>query len=680
MGITRDTISTATAIVTALLVVLALSVAAAAAERRHGLSAFGDLALQEDFPHFTYANPDAPKGGTLSLIGWGGVTTFNSLNNYILKGDAAQGLNLLFDSLMARAADEPDAVYGLIAESAEVADDGNSATFYLRPEARFSDGSPITADDVVFSFETLKEKGHPLFNQQLRDVVKAEAIDPRTVRYSFQGDLIRDLPLTVAGLPVFSKAYYSTKAFDETTLEPPLGSGPYLVNNFGQGRNIVYRRNPDYWAKDLPVNKGRWNFDKIRYEYFRDRTAGMEAFKAGTYDLREEFTSKVWATEYEFPAIRDGRVKKDTLTDETPSGTQGFFINTRRDKFKDPRVREALALAFDFEWTNRNIFYSLYDRTKSFFENSPMEASGEPSDEERILIESLGVDVPDGTFGPAIVPPVSNGSGQDRDLLLQAGQLLDDAGWRVKDKKRVNEAGEQLSVEFLTFEPTFERIIAPYVKNLTLLGIEARIRRVDPAQYQRRLKDFDFDITTQRYVMRNTPGVELRSYFGSEAADLEGSLNLAGIKDPAVDALIENVVAAKTREDMTVAAQALDRVLRAGHYWVPHWYKGSHTLAYWDKFSRPEIKPKYDRGILDTWWLDEAKASEAAGAKTADAKTAGAKTAGAKTANAEADKQSGATSETGGESSSRLWFVFGGILIAVLAVALFLRGRRRPKT
>lgn len=581
-----------------------------AAERAHGLSAFGDLGLPDDFAYLPYADPDAPKGGTFSLVGWGGVTTFNSLNNYILKGDAAQGLELLFDTLMVRASDEPDAMYGLVAESAEVSKDGLSATFHLRPEARFADGSPLTAEDVVFSFETLKEKGHPLYGQMLRDVESAEAIDPQTVRYRFKGELVRDLPLTVAGLPILSKAYYADKKFDETTMEPPLGSGPYEIDNFKQGRTIVYRRNPDYWAKDLPVNKGRWNFDQIRYEYFRDRTAGMEAFKAGTYDFREEFTSKVWATEYDFPAIRDGRVKKEVLPDETPSGTQGFFINTRRDKFSDPRVREALGLAFDFEWTNRNLFYGLYERTESFFENSPMEAEGLPSDAETALIESLDVKMPEEALGSAVMPPESDGSGRDRKLLMKAAKLLNEAGWQVKERKRVNDKGEQLKVEFLTFEPTFERIIAPYVNNLKLLGIDARIRRVDPAQYQRRLKDFDFDITTQRYVMRNTPGVELRSYFGSQAADLSGSLNLAGIKDAAVDALIEKVVSAKNREDMTTAARALDRVLRAGHYWVPHWYKGSHTVAYWDKFGRPETKPKYDRGILDTWWFDKGEAAK----------------------------------------------------------------------
>lgn len=645
----------------AALVGLALSAAAAgAAERTHGLSAFGDLALPEDYTHLNYADPEAPKGGTLSLQGWGGVTTFNSLNNYILKGDAAQGLELLFDSLMARASDEPDAVYGLVAESAEVADDGMSVTFYLRPEARFSDGTPVTAEDVVFSFETLKEKGHPIYHQMLRDVTKAEAIDPRTVRYTFQGDLVRDLPLTVAGLPIFSKAYYADRKFEETTLDPPLGSGPYLVDDFAQGRTIVYKRNPDYWAKDLPINKGRWNFDKVRYEYFRDRTAGMEAFKAGTYDFREEFTSKVWATEYDFPAIRDDRVKQEVLPDDTPSGTQGFFINTRRDKYKDPRVREALALAFDFEWTNRNMFYGLYDRTESFFENSPMEATGEPSDAERALIESLDVEVPEAALGPAIMPPKSDGSGQDRNLLREAGKLLDEAGWRVENGKRVNDQGEQLSVEFLTFEPTFERIIAPYVKNLKLLGINARIRRVDPAQYQQRLKDFDFDITTQRYVMRSTPGVELRSYFGSQSADLDGSLNLAGIKDPAVDVLIEKVVAAKTREDMTTAARALDRVLRAGHYWVPHWYKGSNHVAYWDKFSRPETKPKYDRGILDTWWFDEAKAANVAANRSA--------------------KAADASEDTVEAEGSRTWLIVGGAVLALLALTFFFRGRRKAKS
>jgi microcin C transport system substrate-binding protein len=628
---------------------------AAGAEHRHGLSAFGDLAYPAGFDHFAYANPEAPKGGEFSLIGWGGVTTFNSLNNYILKGDAAQGLELLFDSLMTPAADEPDAVYGLVAESAELADDRKSVTFYLRPEARFADGTPLIADDVVFSFDTLKTKGHPLYRQMLQDVVKAEALDPHTVRYTFQGDLVRDLPLTVTVLPIFSKAYYANRPFDQTTLDPPLGSGPYLVDSLAQGRTIVYRRNQSYWAKDLPVNRGRWNFDKIRFEYFRDRTAGMEAFKAGFYDFREEFTSKVWATEYDFPAIRAVKIKKEILPDETPSGTQGFFLNTRRDALKDPRVRQALDLAFDFEWANRNLFYGLYDRTVSFFENSPMKAVGEPSEPERALLTGLGVSVPEEALGPAYLPPKSDGSGQDRNLLMQAGKLLDEAGYTVKNGVRVNAKGEPLALEILIFEPVFERLAAPYLKNLKLLGIDARIRIVDAAQYQQRLKSFDFDITTERYTMRNTPGVELRSYFGSAAAQMDGSLNLAGISDPAVDALIERVIGAKSRDELTTAARALDRVLRAGHYWVPHWYKPSNSVAYWDKFSRPETKPRFDRGILDTWWYDEAKAAKLANVAVGPAPT---------------------------DSTSRrpLWML-AALIGLVLAVYLVLRMRRpaRPE-
>jgi len=640
----------------AALVLAILLAPAAASERKPGLSAFGDLAYSANFQHFAYANPDAPKGGTFSLVGWGGVTTFNSLNNYILKGDAAQGLELLFDSLMVPAADEPDAVYGLVAESAEVADDGKSVTFYLRPEAKFADGTPLTADDVVFSFDTLKNKGHPIYHQTLQDVVKAEALDPHTVRYSFTGDLVRDLPLTAATLPIFSKAYYTTRPFEETTLDAPLGSGPYLVDQVAQGRTVVYRRNPDYWAKDLPVNRGRWNFDKIRFEYFRDRTPAMEAFKAGAYDFREEFTAKVWAMEYDFPAIRAGKVKKEVLADETPSGTQGFFLNTRREALKDPLVRQALDLAFDFEWSNRNMFYDQYTRTQSFFENSAMKAEAEPSDAERALMAGLGVRVADAALGVAYLPPKSDGSGQDRNLLLKAGKLLDEAGWTVKNGVRVNAQGEPLKLEILMFEQAFERIAAPYVKNLKLLGIDASIRMVDPAQYQQRLKDFDFDTTTERYQMRNTPGVELRSYFGSQAAKMDGSLNLAGISDPAVDALIERVIAAKSREELNTAARALDRVLRAGHYWVPHWYKASNNIAYWDKFSRPATKPRFDRGILDTWWYDEAKAAKL-------------------TANAASSPEAQAEPK-----SRHPWAIIAALLGLALAVYLFVRRRRSART
>jgi microcin C transport system substrate-binding protein len=462
----------------------------------------------------------------------------------------------------------------------------------------------------------------------------------------------------VAELPIFSKAYYSSHDFAQTTLDLPLGSGPYVVGDLKQGRTISYKRNPNYWGKDLPVNRGRWNFDEIRFEYFRDRTAGMEAFKAGTYDFREEFTSKVWATEYDFPAIRAGKVKKEVLADETPSGTQGYFLNTRREQLKDPLVRKALDLAFDFEWTNRNLFYSLYTRTQSFFENSTMKAEGEPSPAEKTLLDGLGVPVSPEALGPAYLPPKTDGSGNIRNQLEEAGQLLDQAGWTMKNGKRVNGNGEQMKLEILNFEPAFERVTAPFVKNLQMLGIDASMRMVDAAQYQRRLKSFDFDITTERYQMRNTPGVELRSYFGSDAAKMDGSLNLAGISDPAVDALVERVIAAKSRHELETAARALDRVLRAGHYWVPHWYKASNTIAYWDKFSRPETKPRFDRGILDTWWYDAAKAAKL----TAAAKSPG---------------DEGGGSERGRSSPLRLIFgILLALAIAGYALIKFLRRKR----
>lgn len=579
-----------------------------AAEPRHGLSVFGSLAYPPDFKHFGYANPDAPKGGRLSLVGPAGIITFDSFNGHILKGDAAQGLELLTDSLMARASDEPDAVYGLVAKTATVADDGMSITFSLRPEAKFADGSALTADDVIFSFQTLKEQGHPRYRIALRDVEKAEALDPATVLYTFKGTLVRDLPVVVATLPILPKKFYTEHKFEETSLIPPLGSGPYKIANFKAGTFVLYQRRDDYWAKDLPVNKGRFNFGEIKYEYFRDRTAELTSLKSGAFDFREEFTSVDWATDYDIPAVTQGRMIKESLPDDTPSGAQGFFINTRREKFNDIRVRKALGLAFDFEWTNKNLFYGLYQRTGSFFENSPMKAEGAPSAEELALLEPYRDKLPTEVFATAVTPPLSDGSGSDRKLLREASRLLDEAGWKQKGTARVNAKGEPLSLEILNFSPSFDRIILPYIKNLKAIGIDASLRNVDPAQYERRVKAFDFDVTTERYSMRLTPGIELKTFWGSESAKTDGSFNLAGISDPALDALIERIMAARSRNELEVAARAADRVLRAGYYWVPQWYKPSHNLAYWNKFSRPEIMPKYERGVTDTWWYDEGKA------------------------------------------------------------------------
>jgi len=591
------------------LTLAALLVAAAPvlAEPRHGLSAFGDLKYPLDFSHFDYVNPGAPKGGRLSMIGTAGLTTFDSFNNYILKGDPAQGLAFLFDSLMTRALDEPDAVYGLVASSAEVTPDGKSVVFHMRPEAKFADGSPVTAEDAAFSFETLKEKGHPSLAIPLRDVVKAEALDPHTVRYTFEGDLTRDLPRIVATLPLLSKAYYTEHPFKQTSLDRPLGSGPYKIADFKPGTNVTYKRRPDYWAKDLNVNRGRFNFDELRYEYYRDRTLELEGLLSGIFDVREEFTSVNWATSYNVPAVKDGRLIRLTLPDDSPSGAQGFFINTRRDKFKDPRVREALGLAFDFEWSNKNLFFGLYDRTHSFFQNSDMMAAGPPSAEELKLLEPFRDRLPQEVFGKPYLPPVTDATGRNRENLRRAKELLNAAGF--KDYQHPGE-GKVLDVEILTFSPSFERIINPYIQNLKKIGINASLRRVDPAQYERRMKTFDFDVTTQRYTMNLTPSVELKSFWGSEAAGIDGSFNLAGISDPVVDALIDKVVAAKNRDELVTATRAVDRVLRTGHYWVPHWYKASHNLAFWNKFSRPSIKPKYDRGVITTWWFDPARAAE----------------------------------------------------------------------
>ena len=588
---------------------------AMAGKRSHGLSAFGELKYGPDFKHFDYVNPNAPKGGRLSMIGTSGLVTFDSLNGYILKGDPAQGLGRttdtlsVFDQLMVRARDEPSAVYGLVAEAARLSDDGKSVTFYLRQAARFSDGTALTAEDVKFSFDILKEKGHPAYSIRLRDVVRAQVLAGNKIRFDFQGESVRDLLLSVAELPIFSKAFYAGREFGETSLEPPIGSGPYKIGAFKPGRFISYIRRDDYWAKDLPVSKGKYNFDELRYEYYRDRTIELEALKAKAFDLREEFTSRDWATAYDVPAVHEKRLIRQVLADQRPSGAQGFFINTRREKFKDIRVRKALDLAFDFEWTNKNIFYDHYKRTASYFENSDMKATGAPKGKELELLERFRDKLPKSIFAGTYSPPVSNGSGQDRKHLRAASKLLSAAGWTIAGGKRVNAKGEALTIEFLIYSPSFERVIAPYIKNLKLIGIDASIRRVDPAQYQRRVKGFEFDITTQRFVMRLTPGIELRNILGSKSADAAGSYNLAGVKDPVIDALIESVIAAKSRDDMVAAARALDRVLRAGHYWVPHWYKASHTVAYWDKFSAPKIKTPYDRGIIETWWYDREKAA-----------------------------------------------------------------------
>ena len=581
----------------------------AQAQKRHGLSAFGELKYPPDFTHFDYVNPNAPKGGRLVTVGTSGLRSFDSLNPFILKGDAADGIEFLtFDSLMTPAMDEPDSVYGLIAEWAQLSANGRAVTFGLRDFARFANGAPVRAADVCHSFSLLTEKGHPRYRLMLRDVTDCEVLGPLRVRYRFRGENVRDLPRIVATLPVLPRAFFEKHDFGKSGLTIIPGSGPYRIKAFKAGSFIIYERREDYWAKDLPVNRGRWNFDEIKFLYFRDHTAELEALKAGELDLREEFVSRNWATAYDIAAVREGRLIKGVLPDERPSGAQGFFLNLRRKKFADARTRLALNYAFDFEWTNAKLFYGLYKRTASVFENSPLKAAGPPSPEELKLLEPLRAHLPAAAFGPAITPPVSDGSGQDRRLLRRAHELLTKAGWKRQGRWLVNDEGERFTLEFLITSPAFERIIIPYIRNLKLLGIDASIRLVESAQFQRRLKEFDFDVVAQRFVFSLTPGVELRAFFGSKAARVPGSYNIAGVANPGIDALIEQVVAARSRQELTSAAHALDRALRVMHFWVPHWYKASHTIAWWDKFGRPAIKPKYARGVLDTWWFDAARA------------------------------------------------------------------------
>jgi len=598
----------------------------AESDRSHGLSVFGDLKYAADFKHFDHVNPQAPKGGLFRTRSYGAL---DSLHPFILKGKVGAGPRNQFqrdyigvwESLMFWSQDEPDAVYGLIAESVTVADDGAQARFYLRPEATFHDGTSITAADVVFSFEILKAKGHPKFRNLLRDVEAVSSADPGTVDFRFRAGAPRNVIVTAASqIPILSRAYYKDRPFDKTTMTAPLASGPYRVGKVEAGRQLNYERMPDYWGRNLAVNRGRWNFDHIQIDFYRDRDTALIAFFADAYDFREEFTSKSWATAYDDkPPVKDGRIVRETLADASMSGTQAWFFNTRRAKFSDRRVRAALDLAFDFEWTNKNLFYGLYNRTNSMFANSALAQSGPPSAAERALLEPYRSALPDEAFSQEYRPPETDGSGAVRGNLRLATRLLWQAGWRIKDGALKNSYGEVMSIEFLIWQPSFERIIAPFVRNLEKLGIQASIRRVDSAQYQNRQNSFDFDVVTIRFSMAETPGVGLLSLWHSREANVAGSFNLAGVKNPAVDGLLEKIMAAPSRPALASAVRALDRVLMWNHYTVPQWYKGAHNIAYWNRFSRPPVKPKFGRGVVETWWYDAAKA-KASGVQRSSAK------------------------------------------------------------
>ncbi|MEL6316545.1 MAG: extracellular solute-binding protein [Pseudomonadota bacterium] len=590
------------------------SPAAAEVQTSHGLSTFGELKYPPDFAHFDYVNPDAPKGGRIVMRPRVKTGSFDSFNPYILKGQPAGGARHLFDSLLVRAFDEPDSLYGLVAASIEMPADRSFVVFNLRPEAAFSDGSPLTAEDVAFSIESLAKDGAPAYVLPLRNVEAVEVEGPHRLKIAFKPDApTRDLPAIIGQLPIFSKAYFAEKDFADAALRPPLGSGPYRVKKYEPGRYVEYALRDAYWARDLPVRKGQFNFEALRFEYFRDNDTAFEAFRSGLFDLVEVSYSKNWATKYDFEEVQKGMVVKEKLPDGRPAGARGFWINARRPQLQDRRVRAAIGYAFDFEWSNRTLFYGLYMRSDSLFENTTMEATPQAAEPVRELLTPYENALPPTTFDPPVKPPVSDGTGRNRKNLLAAQALLEEAGWKLDGEWRKNAAGETLKVEFVDrIGPSVERIINPFLQNLRKIGIDASLRAVDAAQYQERVKAFDFDILSAKgFDVSPTPGPELMGVLMAESAEMAGSRNLAGIRNPAIDAMVMRMSKAQSRAELEAAAQALDRVFRAEHFWVPQWHRPFFPIAYWNKFGRPQDlgieKPRFERAIVSTWWYDEAK-------------------------------------------------------------------------
>jgi len=565
-----------------------------------------------NFKHFEYVNPDAPKGGTLRQAGFG---SFDSLNQFISKGVAEENIGIIYDSLTRPSLDEPFTVYGLLAEKIEKAPDNAWVRFYLRPEARFHDGQPVTAEDVKFSFDTLMSKGAPMYRGYYADVDKVEVESPQRVRFVFKQAGNRELPLIAGQLPVLPKHWWAERDFSKGSLDVPLGSGPYKVANVQAGRSIRYERVKDWWGKDLPVNRGFYNFDTLQFDYYRDNTVALEALKAGQFDYWLENSAKNWATAYNVPAVANGQLIKEEIANHNPTGMQGFIFNTRRALFSDRRVREALGLLFDFEWANRQLFNGAYTRTHSYFDNSELAASGLPSADELKLLEPLRAQIPPQVFTDEYQPSVTDGSGIIREQQRRAYQLLQEAGWRIDGDKMLDSTGKPVSFEFLLAQTEFERILLPFKRNLADLGIELVIRRVDVSQYVNRLRSRDFDLIVGGFGQSNSPGNEQREYWHSSSADNPGSRNFIGLKDPAVDKLVEGLINADSRQSLITHTRALDRVLLWGHYVVPNWHIKTWRVAYWNRFEHPKVSPKYDIG-LHTWWArsksPEAAADEAA--------------------------------------------------------------------
>ena len=569
----------------------------------HGLTLVGDLKYPADFKHLEYVNPNAPKGGTLRRFSIG---TFDTFNPYIIKGSPSGAVGFVFQNLMDSPLDEVSAGYGEIAESVEVADDLSYTTFNLRPEARFHDGTPITAEDVIWTFNALKKDGRPFYRFYYKNIAKAVKLGTHKVKFELTGPPNRELPHITGQLPVLSEKWWSSRDFSKTTLEPPMGSGPYRITGFEAGRYVELERVKDWWGADLPLNKGRYNYDRIRIDYYRDQTVALEAFKAGRYDLRSENTSLTWATGYDFPARKDGRVKLEEIAHARPTGMQAFVFNIRRPMFQDAELRRAMAYAFDFEWSNKNLFYGQYARTKSFFSNSELAATKLPSKEELALLEPWHGKVPDQVFSQIYEPPASDGSGNIRRNLRAALKILRAAGYKIEKNQAISrKTGKPVEFEILLVSPAFERIAAPFVKNLSRLGIKANVRTVDQSQYINRIRAFDFDMIVSSFGQSESPGNEQRDYWSSAAAERPGGRNVIGIKDPAIDALIEKIVDAKDRKSLIHATRALDRVLLWNHFVVPQWHVRISRMAWWDKFGIPK-HPKYGVDTM-SWWIDPAK-------------------------------------------------------------------------
>ncbi|MEQ8607784.1 MAG: extracellular solute-binding protein [Rhodospirillales bacterium] len=572
---------------------------------QHGLAMHGDLKYGPGFAHFDYVNPNAPKGGEIRL---GAIGGFDSLNPFIIKGNAAGGASFVYDTLLTSSADEAFSEYGLLAKTVRTPADRSWVEFTLRDEARWHDGKPITADDVIYSFNILVEKGAPFYRFYYGSVERAVKLGPKTVRFDFKPGENRELPLILGQLSVLPKHYWETREFDATTLEPPLGSGAYRVKSVEPNRSIVLERVKDYWGQNLAVNVGQNNFDIIEFEYYRDAQVAIEAFTGGRYDFRRENSSKAWATSYDVPAVKKGLIRLETFEHDRSSGMQGFGFNLRRDIFKDPKVRQALAYAFDFEWSNKNLFYGQYERTRSYFDNSELAATGLPSEAELKLLEPFRDQLPPEVFTSEYNPPKTDGSGNIRGNLRTATKILRDAGWVIKDGVRVNEkTGKVLEFEILLSSPLFERVVLPFARNLEKLGVKVRARTVETAQYRRRTDTFDYDMIVMNWGQSLSPGNEQRDFWGSNSADQEGSRNSTGIKSPVIDALIEKLIAAPDRQSLITATHALDRVLQWQHLVIPHFHAGYDRIAYWDKFGQPKITPTRGTQFL-SWWVVPEKA------------------------------------------------------------------------